>query len=520
MHAFVYTLSILFAIAAPIVFAVLLRRRFRAPWLLFAAGSLTFIGSQVVHFPLNDLLTHLAILPEAAAQKENVWRTALVLGLTAGLCEELARAVGFYFLKRFRRFKHGFMAGLGHGGIEAMILIGVLSAGSVAQLFALRNTDLTTLGFSAEQLTYLSGQMELFSQSPLLGFTMLFERLVAMTLHVSLSMLVLYAFQNKKWIFIGIAVLYHALVDMIAVAAAMTISNMLWVELILVACAIPGIVFVVWRWREEGRNTMVPRVPVEWGLFWQSLRKEWIQLWRTKMVLVIVGVFALFGIMSPLLAHFMPEIFSSIEGAEMFKDLIPQPSVADATGQYLKNISQFGFLIAILVGMGKVASEKEKGMTEMILHKPLPRWAYILSKFTAQVVVYTIAFIVAQGFAFAYTWYLFGEISLLGFSVMNALLLVWLLCFVAVTTLGSTVAKSIGAAAGISLGGAVVLMLTAQIPKYGAISPQALIGWAGLIGKDLTLSLQTSNFTALGAAVVFIVMCMVWAVGLFEQQEI
>jgi ABC-2 type transport system permease protein len=233
-----------------------------------------------------------------------------------------------------------------------------------------------------------------------------------------------------------------------------------------------------------------------------------------------MGVFALFGIMSPLLAHFMPEIFGSIEGAEMFKDLIPEPSAADAAGQYIKNISQFGFLIAILVGMGRVSGEKEKGITEMILHKPLPRWAYIVSKFVVQAVVYSFAFIVAGLFAYGYTWYLFGQISLPAFAVMNGLLLLWLLCFVAVTTLGSTIANSMSAAAGISLGGAVVLMLTAQIPKYGAISPQALMGWASIVGKDLTLSLQSSNFTALGAAVVFIILCMVWAVGLFEQQEI
>ena len=136
-------------------------------------------------------------------------------------------------------------------------------------------------------------------------------------------------------------------------------------------------------------------MPLEWGLFGQALRKELLQLWRTKMVLVILGVFALFGIASPLLAYFMPQIFANIQGAELFKDLIPTPGVKDAIDQYVKNISQFGFLIAILVGMGKVAGEKERGMTEMILSKPLPRWAFILSKFTAQALVYTAAFLVA-----------------------------------------------------------------------------------------------------------------------------
>jgi hypothetical protein len=36
----------------------------------------------------------------------------------------------------------------------------------------------------------------------------------------------------------------------------------------------------------------------------------------------------------------------------------------------------------------------------------------------------------------------------------------------------------------------------------------------------LRFNLQTSNFTALGAAVVLIIMALIWAVGLFEQQEL
>jgi len=96
----------------------------------------------------------------------------------------------------------------------------------------------------------------------------------------------------------------------------------------------------------------------------------------------------------------------------------------------------------------------------------------------------------------------------------------WLLCFTAITSLGSTVSRSIGTAAGISLAGSVVLMLSAQIPNYGSISPQALMGWAGILGKELSFNLQTSNFTALGAAVVLIIMALIWVVGLFEQQEL
>ena len=520
MHAFIYIVAILLTITLPLLFAIFLRRRFRVSWFLFAIGTVTFVGSQVVHLPLNALLSKWGVLPGGDLQGWALAQAAVVLGLTAGSCEELARALGYYLLKRYRKVQDGLMLGLGHGGVEVLIIIGVITAGTIGQLFALRGVDLTTLGMNVEQLTYVSGQMEMFSRSPLNAFMPSIERLIAMMLHLVLSLMVLYGFQQRKALWVIIAILYHALVDAGAVALHYTVTNVWIMEGAFLAILIPGIIWAVLVFKNQIRTTVQDFLPVEWGLFWQSLRKEMIQLSRTKMVLVIFGVFALFGIASPLLAYFMPQIFGSIEGAEMFKDLIPTPAIKDALEQYLKNISQFGFLIAILVGMGKVASEKEKGMTEMILHKPLPRWAFILSKFTAQALVYIAGFVIAEMFAYGYTVYLFEPFSLGVFALLNFLLLMWLLCFVAVTTLASTIARSIGTAAGISLGGAIIIMLSGQIPNYGAISPQSLMTWAGLLAKDQVYSAQTSNFTALGMSLVLIILCMVWAVGLFERQEI
>lgn len=520
MHALAYGFSIGLTIIMPLVFAVILRRRFRVSWFLFGVGSLTFIGSQVVHLPLNNLLTKMGVLPSSTPQGWSILSMAIILGLTAGICEELARTLGYYLLKSSRKFADGVMLGLGHGGVEAMILIGILTAGTIGQLFALRGTDLSTLGVSSEQLTYLTGQMELLNRSALNAFLPLVERLIAMTLHVVMSMMVLYAFQTRKSRWVVAAILYHAIVDAVAVVLSVEKTNGLVMEAAFLATVLPGLIWVIKVFGKQARATMQQALPVEWGLFWQSFRKEMIQLSRTKMILVILGVFALFGIASPLLASFMPQIIGSVKGAEMFKNLIPTPTIKDALEQYLKNISQFGFLIAILVGMGQVASEKERGTTEMILNKPLPRWAFILSKFTAQALVYVAAFAVAELFAYGYTVYLFQSFSLGVFTLLNFLLLMWLLCFVAITTLASTVSKGIGMAAGVSLAGAVVILLSVQIPKYGAISPQALMSWAGLLAQDQVFNIKTANFTALGMAVVLIIMALVWAVGLFERQEI
>jgi uncharacterized membrane protein YhfC/ABC-type transport system involved in multi-copper enzyme maturation permease subunit len=520
MQAFFYIISIALSILIPVTLAVLLRRRWRVSWFLFAVGSLTFIASQIVHLPLNNLLSKIGVIPTGMDSGWMIAQTAIVMGLTAGICEELARVVGYSLLKKARQAEDGLMLGLGHGGIEAMIFIGILMAGSVAQLFAMRGVDLSNLNLGPDQLLQLQKQLDFLNQSALLGLIPLLERMLAMTLHVVLSLMVLYAFQTHKRIWIVWAILYHAAVDAIVVVLTLNNFDTLLIELGLFLSVLPG---VLWGFKVFGKQLKAnqqPRQAIEWGLFAVAIRKELKQLWRTKMVLVIIGIFALFGMASPLLAYFMPQIFSSIEGAEMFKDLIPEPSTMDAIGQYLKNISQFGFLIAVLVGMGSVASEKEKGITEMILHKPLPRWAFLLSKFSAQALVFLAAFLIAEILAYIYIWVLFEPISLGLFTLINGILFLWLLCFSAITLLGSTVSRSVGAAAGISLAGSVILLLSAQIPRYGNLSPQALMNWAGMLASKLNFNLQTSNFSALGAAIVLIIMLLVWAVGLFEEQEL
>ncbi len=198
MHAIVYILSISLTILLPLLFALWLRRFFRVSWFLFGVGSLTFIGSQVVHLPMLSLFSKWGILPTSNGPLEGamLWQSAAILGLAAGICEEPARALAFWLLKRSRRLEDGLMLGLGHGGIEAMILVGILAAGSIAQLFALRGQDLNALPITPQQLTYLNQQLLIFERSPLLGFAPLLERLLAICLHVILTLMVLKAFQE------------------------------------------------------------------------------------------------------------------------------------------------------------------------------------------------------------------------------------------------------------------------------------------------------------------------------------
>jgi len=524
IHSIAYSISILAMILLPVLFAILLRRYYRVPWILFCVGILTFIGSQVIHLPLNAGLTRLGLLPAASgAGNIPLWQTALISGLTAGVCEELARTAGYALVRKYRRLEHGIMFGLGHGGIEAMVFGGVLTAATVTSLVALKGIDLSTLQLSTQQISALSKQMALFSGSAWSAALPFVERLLALFAQVLLSLIVLQAFRRRNGLFVLAAILYHALIDASLVYLAEQVSSPWIVYGVFVLLLLPGAAWIWFLWsrpsQREAERIRVAKTSIgaDWRAFLSALRKEMFYQSRSKRLLVVFGVFALFGLMSPLLAYFTPEIIKSVPGAEQIASLIPTPTAVDAMVQYVKNLTQFGFILAVLLGMGAVVGEKEHGTVAMILSKPLPRWAFITSKFTVQVAVYLVAFVIAMIGTYYYTVVLFGPFDILILATISAILFIWLLTFASVTLLASVLARSTGAAAGLGLGFAIILLLSSYLPKVGPLTPGGLVAWANQLGSGMG---SAGNSGAVALAVVIILVSLLTSVALFEVQEL
>ncbi|MBI3734670.1 MAG: YhfC family intramembrane metalloprotease, partial [Chloroflexi bacterium] len=142
---------------------------------------------------------------------------AVLLGLTAGLCEEVARWLTYRFvLKSARAWKEALMVGAGHGGFEAMLI----GAGSLVAFFAFSSAlkaDPSTLPAAAQaQLAAYWSQPDFL---PLVG---VLERVFAICTHLALSVLVLQAFTRRNNLYLAVAILAHAVVDATAVYAVAT----------------------------------------------------------------------------------------------------------------------------------------------------------------------------------------------------------------------------------------------------------------------------------------------------------
>ena len=250
--------------------------------------------------------------------------------------------------------------------------------------------------------------------------------------------------------------------------------------------------------------------------FLAALRKEWLEQWRTYRLLVVGVVLVAFGLLSPLIAKYMPEIIKLLPNGEAISQLIPTPTVMDAVTQYLKNIGQFGVILALLLTMGAVAQEKDKGTAAMMLVKPLPRLTFLVAKFTALALTFGVAITLAGAGCYYYIWLMFGALNVGHWLALNGLILVVVLVYVALTLFFSVVTKSQVAAGGLSLGVLFILALIGSIPGLGEYLPGQLITWGG----GLMAGNTEAFWAALGVSVGIIIAALMGARFIFERQEL
>jgi ABC-2 type transport system permease protein len=242
--------------------------------------------------------------------------------------------------------------------------------------------------------------------------------------------------------------------------------------------------------------------------------KELLEAVRTFRLPIVVGLFAVVGIGSPLLARFTPEIVEALAGDIGIP--VPTPTLADAVDQLLKNLAQFGGLTAILLAMGSVAAEKERGTAALLLTKPVGRAAFLGAKIAAIGLVLGLATLVAATGGLVYTAILFETPSVGGFVALAGLSWVALVAYAAVTFLASTVTRSSPAAAGIGFVALVGLGIASAFPTLGEFLPPGLAEPA----RALALGGPAAVAAPLAASALLIAGCVAAAWLSFRRQEL
>ncbi|MDD5018621.1 MAG: ABC transporter permease subunit [Eubacteriales bacterium] len=244
-------------------------------------------------------------------------------------------------------------------------------------------------------------------------------------------------------------------------------------------------------------------------------RKEFTEQIRTYKTLIMLAVFVVFGMMSPLLAKLMPEFLSSM-AIEGVKITMADPTYLDAYTQFFKNITQMGIIVTLLVFSGCVSSEVTKGTLINILSKGISRSAVIISKYTASVTLWTLSFAAAAAVNYGYTAYLFGSHST--HNLLLSCLCLWLFgaFVISVTFFASTLTK--GNYGGLLVTAAIlgVLLMLNMMPESVRYNPVSL---AANNMALLNNTVSTADMmAALGVTLVSTVLCLTVALCIFRKK--
>jgi ABC-2 type transport system permease protein len=209
------------------------------------------------------------------------------------------------------------------------------------------------------------------------------------------------------------------------------------------------------------------------------LWKELLEQWRSYRMLMVIALLTAFGIVGPLTARYLNEILAAIPNMPQGLALVlPKPDVTMSVEQLLKNFAQFGLILALLVPMAAVAGEKTSGTAAMTLSKPVSRAAFLVAKLSALAITFALGVAAGTAVGYAYTGLLFTWMPPAGFAALAALLLAYLLAYVSITLMASTLMRSQLAAAGLAFGIAIVCGLLSSVPTWGHYFPAGLLPWA------------------------------------------
>ncbi|MFY4775680.1 YhfC family intramembrane metalloprotease [Metabacillus sp. RGM 3146] len=243
-----YIFSIILSVGFPIFAFIYLKRKERILFRPVLTGSLIFIFfALVLEGSLNFYL--LNINESTKVLKTNSYLFSLYGALAAGVFEETGRYVAFaWLLKKYRDRKDGLAYGLGHGGIESIFLGGFASV----QYIILANV-VNTGGLDNHSIPGAAAiKASILNITADTSFSVGIDRILSFFIQVALSLLVLYAVKNKKFIHFLLAILIHTAIDFVAVLGVIFKFNPFVMDLYLLAVAIGAVIYI--RKTKEASN--------------------------------------------------------------------------------------------------------------------------------------------------------------------------------------------------------------------------------------------------------------------------
>ncbi len=228
--------TLIIAVGLPIVLAIIVGRKWHANIKCLLLGMACFLIFALI---LEQILHTIVQLSTGNLLIDNVFLRAIYGGLAAALFEETGRFVVMkYFMKKEMKKENALMFGVGHGGIESIIIVGMTYVSNIITAIMINTGGLEKFLGTLNENTMITVEksLEPLWTTPSSSFYLAgLERVSAIAFHICASYLVYRAVKDKKISFYFIAFLLHFAMDAGVVLLSNAIPQIALVELMLLA---------------------------------------------------------------------------------------------------------------------------------------------------------------------------------------------------------------------------------------------------------------------------------------------
>lgn len=239
-------ISIIIALAIcfllPVAASIYAYKKYHISFKVLFIGVMVFI----VFSQILEKLMHTAVL-EKTSIIMHPYAYALYGAAAAAVFEEFGRFIAFKFvLKKAREWKDGLSYGIGHGGIESILIGGFSYINFLIYSLMINSKTFDKLYNKVPEAT-LNQIRDVLVNGKSYNFILGgFERIFAFALQIALSILVLYSIKSGKFIYFILALAVHFAVDFPAgLFQTGTLSALWFVECIVCLAAVLSLVFIV-----------------------------------------------------------------------------------------------------------------------------------------------------------------------------------------------------------------------------------------------------------------------------------
>lgn len=220
-------LCVLVSIGLPIVLLVYSLQTQQGRIMPFFLGCAVFVVMAMV---LESAL-HQIIFGAFPSLTNNLLAYALYAAAAAAVFEETGRFAAIQFLSTRNLSDHDAICyGIGHGGIEAILLVGLTNINNLATSFMINSGVLASriaMMDPAVQQSTMSALVPLWTTPSWQFYLSAFERLCAISLQIALSCIIYAVVKRKEARKVVIPLLIHFTVDFLSVILSRTAN--LWI---------------------------------------------------------------------------------------------------------------------------------------------------------------------------------------------------------------------------------------------------------------------------------------------------